>query len=783
MKTSKRNAKRILWAVLVLFQYGILHGQSTLSISGQIMDEQDQPVSFANIALYNRADSSFISGTTSDQEGIFKLSHVNQGHFYIAVSFVGFESIVKEVKFQTQTSVDLGTIRLMEERIELAEARVTAERIKAKNEVDRTTFFVNSQMTKASATTIDLIQLIPGIQVDLFRNISLEGKSNILILVNGMERSAEFLSQLDPKRIDKVEIDDHPGAEFRTDASGVINIILKEGNNRGISGHVYSEIPVKLNEVYAFPTANIHLSLKKIELFASYDGELSYFDIEGINTKSFTASAPETIISKTGIKQQEYWSHKIHYGIDYQINRQNQLSLYGYVNPWSQEFDGVIEFEESEGDSILNSREGKQDDTNRSRMVYGTVYYKHLFRRSGSHLSLDLNYYKYRGQTARLFTEENGASLLNSSLPLQEAVSARLDVRVPLGENLVIQAGAREMRQEMSDAEWTSFHYRELVSAAYTSLTFAGEKIQLNAGLRMEHAAMNLEIRSSIATLLPHMSAKIDFTDNRNLRLTYRKTIERPNIYQLNPNINGIDPHTSFQGNPRLKPAMHHELSLDYSVLVKNNYLSLGAFFTQSVDCMEYLATVSEDLHIRYTMQNLGNTDKLGLKFLGSAKLHKNVSFNPFIKVYGVFTRGNELAAENGIENRNRMALESGFSLSVLFKHDFSLNTMLKYNSPTTRIQGSYFEDMLYFISLEKIFKDRFMVGITSALPFSREFTFQGYETRGSGFSEYSEDNIHLSLIPVWLKFKYSFSSGKKIDRMNRKGDFTENTKKKGLFQ
>jgi hypothetical protein len=783
MKTSNHNAKRILWAALVLFQYGILHGQSPFTISGQIMDEQDQSVSYANITLYNRSDSSFISGTISDQDGKFKVSHTKQGHFYLAVSFVGFESIVKEVYLQTQSSVSLGTIRLMEERIELAEARVTAERIKAKKEVDKTTFFVNSQMCKASATTMDLIQFIPGIQVDLFRNISLEGKSNILILVNGMERSAEFLSQLDPKRIDKVEIDDHPGAEFRTDVSGVINIILKEGNNRGISGHVYSEIPVKPNELYAFPTANINLSLKKIELFASYDGELSYFDIEGINNRSFTASALESTISKTGIKQQEYWSHKLHYGIDYQLNQHNQLSFYGYVNPWSQEFDGAIKLEESEGDSILNSREGKQDDTNRSRMVFGTVYYKHLFRRPGSHLSLDLNYYKYRGQTARLFTEENGVSHLNSSLPLQEAVSARLDIRVPLGENLVIQAGAREMRQEMSDEEGSSFHHRELVSAAYTSLSFAGEKIQLNAGLRMEHAAMNLETRSSIATLLPHVSAKIDFTEKRNLRLTYRKTIERPTIYQLNPNINGIDPYTSFQGNPRLTPAMHHELSLDYSVLVKNNYLSLGAFFTQSVDCMEYLATVSEDLHIRYTMQNLGNIDKLGLKFLGSTKLHKNVSFNPFIKVYGVFTQGNVLAAEHGIENHNSMALESGFSLSVLFKHDFSLNAMLKYNSPTTRIQGSYFEDMLYIISLEKTFKDRFMVGITSALPFSREFTFQGYETRGSGFSEYSEDNIQLSLIPVWLKFKYSFSSGKKVDRMNRTGDFTENTKKKGLFK
>ena len=250
----------------------------------------------------------------------------------------------------------------MEERIELAEARVTAERIKAKKEVDRTTFFVNSQMIKASVTTMDLIQFIPGIHVDLFRNISLEGKRNVLILVNGMERSAEFLSQLDPQRIDKVEIHMHPGAEFRTDASGVINVILKEGDNRGFSGHMYSEIPVKLNEVYAFPAVNLDLSLKKINLFASYDGELSYFDISGINKLSITASGQETRISKTGSKHQEYWSHKLHYGIDYSLNQKNQLSLYGYVNPWSQEFDGVIELEESKGDSILNSREGKQDD-------------------------------------------------------------------------------------------------------------------------------------------------------------------------------------------------------------------------------------------------------------------------------------------------------------------------------------------------------------------------------------------------------------------------------------
>ncbi len=772
----------MIWAALVLLPHAILLGQNTFSIRGLIKDEQDQALPYANIGLYRQADSSLISGTISDAEGAFRISHSSDGQCYLTVSFVGYESQVKDLEGQTRESMDLGIIHLMKEKIELAEARVTAERIKARKEGDRTTFFVNSHMAKASATTMDLIQCIPGIQVDLFRHISLEGKSNILILVNGKERSAEFLGQLDPRTIDKVEIIDSPGSEFRSDVSGVIHVILKE-NDRGISGHIYSDIPLKMNEVYAFPSAGVNLSLKKMHLFASYDGEFNYFDIEGINRKGFTASTQESHLDITGSTRQEYWSHKIHAGLDYQINKYNQFSVYGFVNPWSQEFNGAISLLETQGDSILDSREGKQDDSNRSRMAYGTVYLKHLFRRPGSHLSLDLNYLKNTGHAERLFTELNGTSRLNTSMPQHEALSARLDLRLPLGENMVFQAGARGMSQKMSDQEWTSFEYRELISAAYSSVTFAAEKIKLSAGLRVEHSLVNMENRHSTIALLPHVSASIDFREHKNLQLSYRKTIERPTISQLNPNVNGVDPFTSYQGNPGLNPAMHHKFALDYSLLVKNNYLSLGAFFTQSADCMEYLATVSEYRHISYTMQNLGTASRLGLKFLASTKPLQGVSFNPFVKVYGMYSQGNELAAEHGIENLKGVALESGFSLSILFKHDISLNAQFKYNSPTPQFQGSRFEDMLYMVSLQKQFKNGIEIGMTSALPLGREFTFQGHETRGAGFTEYAEDNIQLSLIPVWIKFKYSFSSGKKTGSLQHHGDFSEQTKREGLLQ
>ena len=201
MKTSKHTIKRFMLALGLLLPLVLLSGQTTYNISGRVMDENDQPLSFATIALYNGSDSTFISGTVSDQEGVFSLNHSDMGDYYVLISFVGFQSKLQEVILQDHPTLELEAVILSEERIELDEARVVAERIRARQEVDKTTYYVNSQMEKASATAMDLIQYIPGVQVDLFHNISLEGNTNILVLVNGMERSADFLSQLDPARI------------------------------------------------------------------------------------------------------------------------------------------------------------------------------------------------------------------------------------------------------------------------------------------------------------------------------------------------------------------------------------------------------------------------------------------------------------------------------------------------------------------------------------------------------------------------------------------------------
>lgn len=91
------------------------------------------------------------------------------------------------------------------------------------------------------------------------------------------------------------------------------------------------------------------------------------------------------------------------------------------------------------------------------------------------------------------------------------------------------------------------------------------------------------------------------------------------------------------------------------------------------------------------------------------------------------------------------------------------------------------FSDALYFISLEKTFDRKFKIGITTALPFSKTFTYQGTEIKGADFYSHSEGNLRLPAIPFWLKFAYQFNSGKAGHKINRDKEDIGNMPKKGF--
>ena len=214
-----------------------------------------------------------------------------------------------------------------------------------------------------------------------------------------------------------------------------------------------------------------------------------------------------------------------------------------------------------------------------------------------------------------------------------------------------------------------------------------------------------------------------------------------------------------------LNPNSRQNISIDYSNNIGNNYISLRLFYLDRSDAINDYSFINDAGIFETQVANLGNIHGYGIQMAGALKIHKAIAINPFLKLTDIILQDNNLAKQYDINNRHKMAFESGLSAIVTFKYDIVASLQFQYNSPLIQIQTKSFSDALYMVSLEKSFNKKFKFGISSALPFFKTFTYHGSEIKGADFYSYSEGNIRLSAVPLWFKFTYLFNSGKAFKR------------------
>jgi hypothetical protein len=660
--------------------------------------------------------------------------------------------------------------------------------MKAKTEPDKTTYFVNKKMYDASDNGVDILNYIPGVQVDIMKNISLEGSQHIIILVDGKERDRNFLSQLNASQIDKVEVINTPGSRYDAGVTGVINIILRKDKESGINGHIHLDVPTSESEIYAFPDYSFNYSFNKLNLYTSYNGEFSYFDIIGSSNRNFWDSRGATEIISDQFVRQKDWSHRFHYGFDYMLNEKNQINFYAFYNPYSNELNGNVDLKVS-GDEVGQHWSALKQDADINHSAFYSLYYKHIFNKPGREIAFDLSYFNFKAVNSTTYISTDSMpdnyslKQVNTVKPEQNSVSFKIDYTSPITEKLKFDAGIKAKSQLLQDRQSDGFKYDESIFALYGTITYNFSKYTLSTGLRAEESTSRLTngFNNNVFALLPNATINYKLTPKQNIKLSYSRTVNRPNIYELNPYTSIDDPYTVESGNPDLKPEFRQNLSIDYSNSIGNNFISLQLFYKERTDAINHYTFISDTGIFETRIANLGNIHEYGIQMEGALKLHKAIAINPYFKLFNICTIGNNLAKQYDINNRQRIAFESGLSAIVTFKYDIVASFRFQYTSPEIDIQSLSFSDALYFISLEKTFNQKFKVGITSALPFSKSFTYQGTEIKGEDFYSHSQGNLRLSVVPVWLKFTYQFNSGKVVHKINRTKEDIDNMPKKGF--
>ncbi len=684
-------------------------------INGKIFDSKSKlAIPYANVVLFQDSDSMLVKGTISDTAGQFTIKPVLEGNYRLLIAELGYQKISTALKVLSGQNYDLGNVYLQENVFELGEAVVTGERLKAKTEQDKTTFFISKKMVDASNTGADILKLIPGVQIDLMNNILLEGSKNIMILVDGRERDKNFVSQIDPRQIDKIEILNTPPSKYDAGVTGVMNIVLKKNRDSGINGQIYAEIPTTSSVIYLQPMYSFNYGFKKLNFFTSYNGELSYFDIHINSFRKFTDSSGVHEISSTQSVRQKNWSHRFHFGFDYFLNAKNQVNFYGYFNPYSWEHDGLVE-QQTNGFKTSRWKAGKNDsDINHS--TFYSLYLKHNFNEKGNEIAFDISNYNLKAENSTTYIpdewQNDADTIVNKANPQQNDLSVKVDYNKAISTYLNFALGFKAKLQSMYDSNSNRFNYSENVFAAYGTAGYKKGKFDFSLGLRLEKSISDLEneFRNTSLSLLPHAIFNFKFTSSQNIQISLNRTVNRPKIYQLNPTVSTDDPFSVKEGNSTLKPEFHNNFFIENSIRFNNNFISTRLFYNNTTDAINNLTFINDTSIVETGIYNAGTFHQYGFQFTGALLLGKIFSFNPYMRIYGLNTKVNGFAQQFALTNRQQIGIESSFSALLSFKNDFNLSLIFQYASAKNNIQDNWFCDALYFVSFEKTFKKNYKV-------------------------------------------------------------------------
>lgn len=609
MKTTN-----FIFLTLFIYLLGIsnLAAKEISKISGKVMDQKGQAVSYANVALIAVEGGGLVDGAVSDEEGNFLIESVKSSSVKLVISSIGFKQFESE-SFELIPGLEknMGTLTIEDEMTGLEEVTVKATRPEIIIEADKTIVNVEGTVMAEGSNAFDVIGRSPGVYVDQDGNIILNGRTGVTVMINDRPTYmsaldlSNFLRSMPAENIKSIEVINNPSSRFDAEGSaGVINIRLKKNTVDGIFGNV--QLGGQYNGLWA-PISGISLNVKKGKW--STNANLNYNHYANVNQleieRNFTFEDGTSNFNQESEISQRNKNLFFNGSANYEINENQNIGLNIQASDnLNSSINNSMTDITSSGTNDISYLDSYNDGNGGSNRLFANLHYDAKLDTIGTKITSDVDFTRMNSDSESLlsnqyWTGNNQENLTNDRiLTLNDMFytifTAKVDFVKPLGKGRTLETGVKgswvesdnnlDLSKSIEDGPFEQqpgsnrFIYNENVLAAYA--TYKGnisEKLSFQAGLRGEYSdisgnSVTLEKLNTqqYFNLFPSAFLQHKVSDNYQIVYNINRRITRPNYRLLNPFIYYIDPLTAESGNPNLKPQYSNNIEMNH--VVKGSY-------------------------------------------------------------------------------------------------------------------------------------------------------------------------------------------------------------------
>lgn len=759
-------------------------------IEGSVTDlETGKFVPYATVELLKCNDSTLVAGTRTNDYGYYLLQNIPYGKYLIRISFIGYrKEYIPVFELTTKNpSIKFGNTNLITESTALGEVLVTGHKLTGVLEDDKTIYAIKGRSTEIAQSGLELLRQLPDVTVDYISdNVRLAGSNNILFQVNGRIIDRNYLMQLNPALVDKIEVITNPGAKYDSDIDAVINVILKKDIQYGLSGRLRLDIPTS-KTLLGKNNASIDLFYKKFRFYVAGNFNLARYTSESSNTRRIFS--PDSSVLSQNMKGINHGNKAgFSYGFDWFTNDKNIFNFYSSVRPVIGQITELTSDNVFTSDLVSTHNLSKSSTINKYFYSDYSLFFQHKFAKEFHEISFE-SYLSNKWITNNNeFCEQDYISdgilsdkLLNGLNQSTENGTRQLILKVdytyPFSEQIKLSAGynGNLLRADYSYNEEVSrysdiINYNENRNSLYSNISWNIWKVNFQTGVRYElsdvHIVHGYDTTNQYNALLPSLSAQYKLGKMNTLRLSYRKSVTRPTVNQLSPTNYKDDSYMQSSGNPELKPSNANRIEFTHRIQLKEPmYLSYRPYINFIKNDIRQINSTTSDSVLLRKYSNVGNDLEYGITVSGTLAVLKIWTMSPSLTWY---KRELKALPQYGIfDEVNRTSWRLNLSSQLILPKNWIIFAEYNYNASVINYQSITHPYWDLAAGFNKAINKKIGISAFFIFPWSKDYVYDSRTVTTNTMIQDTKESINLNHL-FFFRLSYKFSIGKTGSKLER---------------